>query len=60
MFATKSFASSVHTQLRCIESLEEAIQVLNAEYEAVEKVKGEVAALKMKKLDDTKKQQSVS
>jgi len=40
-------------QLRCIEALESAIGILNAEYENVELVKGEVGKLKDPKgLDD--------
>lgn len=46
-------ASKMLRQLRCIEALESAIGILNAEYENVELVKGEVGKLKDPKgLDD--------
>ena len=51
-------ASKMLRQLRCIEALESAIGILNAEYENVELVKGEVGKLKDPKGldDDTTKQ----
>ncbi len=54
-FLTNSSASSLLRQLRCIEGLENAIQLLNTEYECVEKVKGEVMPLKGKGVEEPKK-----
>ena len=51
--AAPPLASNMLAQLRCIEALESAIGILNAEYENVELVKGDVGKLKDPKgLDD--------